>query len=1561
MLLGIRWRSLRLKIIAWSFVPTVIILVAVALFGFNAYQQVTETLVIARNQELARRIAGQLTGELEEYTSDLTAVARTADIFGNNPPTQRSALRQASNRLAVFDAGVLILDSHGIVVAAEPARPDILGQDWSNRAYFVQMVHSPGSLFSDIVNDGPDHARVVVAAVPITGGHGEFVGMLAGMFHLGAPSVSSFYATIVKLRIGADDNAFLNAYLVDHNGQVIYHTDADRIGDDFSGQEPVQQALSGRANALRTRDFAGREIVASFAPVPGPAWGLVTEVSWDVLLSASQGYQRFLLLLLGLGVVIPAIVVAIGVRRITRPLNELIVAARQVASGDFGQAVVALTGDEVQELAKQFNLMSARLAESYTRLQEREERFSLAMQGANDGLWDWDLKTNRVYYSPRWKGMLGYAEDEIEPHFSAWDRLVHPDDKQPAVKVIEAFRAGQTDKYEIEFRMRHKDGHYVNVLSRAFGVREKPDEPIVRLVGTHIDITERKRAEEEIRRQNEYLAALHETTLGVMGHLDIQELLEAMVERAVKLVGASEGWAHLVTPDKQEIESVVETGKYRKYVGLRLKQGEGLSGRIWQSGQSVALENYHAWLGRSSHFDDAQIGPAIGVPLKFGSEVVGVIGLTRTPPATLFSQEEIDLMSRLAHLASIALENARLHTSLQDELVERTRAQEALQERLDFEKLITTISTNFVNLEPDKIDTGIRQALRAIGEFTLVDHSYVSLLSEDKAWTCCAHEWCAEGVEPQTCNPEDVMMGVLPWLDEKIKRLEVVYVPRVADLAPEASTAKAQFQSQGIQSLIAIPMTYRGGAVGFLGLDSVRTEKIWAEQSIALLKIAGEIFANALQHKRAQGALQRSEARFRAVFEGAAIGMAISDMNGRLLKVNPALERMLGYTEDELSRMAISDYSHPDDVKIQQALDDETVAGKRDRYQIEKRYIRKGGQPIMWGRMSHSVARDEKGELLFYIGMVEDITEQKQAQQALQAAYQTLERRVEERTHELATLNAIAAVASRSLDLTEIMSDALDKTMQAVGMEGGSAYRLDETGETLILIAHRGLSQEFAERTGRLPLQLALAGQKVRQDQPLVWPITDYPEGQVKEWLQGEGLQLVIGVPLMIKGRLLGGLALSTRNPRCLAPEESSLLMAIGQQIGIALENARLYKAEQDRREEAERGRQVAEGMREILAVLNSKQSFDETLNYIVKHACRLMGSDAAAIFRLQAKNGPLKIQSACGLDADFVNSIQLPVDASSTGRTVLERRPLAVPDTIANLALLEREDRVPPYLKQASFRQFVQQYHAMLSVPLIVKDEDYGAITLYYRHAREFSEEEIRLALSVAHQAALAIESARLREQAEQAAAMAERNRLARELHDSVTQSLYSVTLYAEAAARLLTAGQHRDAADHLRELRDTAQEALREMRLLIFELRPLALERSGLIAALQTRLEAVEGRGGMQTELQVEGAQVLEHLPFFMQEELYHIAQEALNNVLKHAKAQRVSVDLRSDESILCLRIGDDGVGFTPAVVQDGGGLGLRGMRERAQRIGGTLQIDSVPGQGTRVTLQVPLNSKS
>ena len=371
-MLGIWWGSLRTKIIAWSFVPTMIILVVVAVVILYAYQDVTEDLVIERNQELTRLTAGQFTAELKEYAGLLDAEARRSDVYGNDPVAQHDALKGASRRLAVFDGGVLILDTFGTVVAAEPERPEILGQNWSDRAYYRQILRSqilgsPGPVFSDIVADGPGDAKVIVVAVPITGPQGEFVGTIAGLFRVGAMTVSAFYGDIVKLRLGESGSA----YLVDGNGRVVYHTDTDRITDDVSAHEIVQQVLSGQVGAIRTRDFEGQDIVASFAPAPGTSWGLVTQESWATLTRSSRGYGQFLLLLLALGVVVPVLVVTVGVRRITRPIAELIGAAQEVARGNFGQTITARTGDEIEELAGQFNLMSAQLQESYAHLEQR--------------------------------------------------------------------------------------------------------------------------------------------------------------------------------------------------------------------------------------------------------------------------------------------------------------------------------------------------------------------------------------------------------------------------------------------------------------------------------------------------------------------------------------------------------------------------------------------------------------------------------------------------------------------------------------------------------------------------------------------------------------------------------------------------------------------------------------------------------------------------------------------------------------------------------------------------------------------------------------------------------------------------------------------------------------------------------------------------------------------------------------------------------------------------------------------------------------------------------------
>jgi signal transduction histidine kinase/ligand-binding sensor domain-containing protein len=192
------------------------------------------------------------------------------------------------------------------------------------------------------------------------------------------------------------------------------------------------------------------------------------------------------------------------------------------------------------------------------------------------------------------------------------------------------------------------------------------------------------------------------------------------------------------------------------------------------------------------------------------------------------------------------------------------------------------------------------------------------------------------------------------------------------------------------------------------------------------------------------------------------------------------------------------------------------------------------------------------------------------------------------------------------------------------------------------------------------------------------------------------------------------------------------------------------------------------------------------------------------------------------------------------------------------------------------------------------------------------------------------------------------ERNRLARELHDSVAQSMYGVTLLAEVASQLLSSGQADQVAGYLGELKETARESLAEMRLLIYELRPPVLEEEGLASALQARLEAVESRAGLETEFHLAGELSLDSQ---VEEALFRIAQEALNNVLKHAQARRVAVSLSPTGQSVTLEIADNGIGSDPTTTGRRGGLGLRGMEERAAEIGARLEIESAAGSGTLV----------
>lgn len=262
------------------------------------------------------------------------------------------------------------------------------------------------------------------------------------------------------------------------------------------------------------------------------------------------------------------------------------------------------------------------------------------------------------------------------------------------------------------------------------------------------------------------------------------------------------------------------------------------------------------------------------------------------------------------------------------------------------------------------------------------------------------------------------------------------------------------------------------------------------------------------------------------------------------------------------------------------------------------------------------------------------------------------------------------------------------------------------------------------------------------------------------------------------------------------------------------------------------------------------------------------------------------------------------------------------------------------------------------IAVPIVANDRVRGVLTVLGDDlSRNSAKEEMDLLISVGEQLGVVVENARLRNQAEQLMVLEERNRLARELHDSVTQSLYSVTLFAEAGQNLIHAAEYERAGQLFTDVLETGQQALKEMRLLVHKLRPSILEKEGLVQALQHRLKAVEGRAGIKNQLIIEGSPGVNAE---VEQVLFQVAQEALNNALKHAYAAEVQVYLRqSEDDRVTLIVKDNGQGFDLQTATEGSGLGLISMRERVENIGGTITYKSTLSRGTNIQVELPADS--
>jgi two-component system sensor histidine kinase DegS len=543
----------------------------------------------------------------------------------------------------------------------------------------------------------------------------------------------------------------------------------------------------------------------------------------------------------------------------------------------------------------------------------------------------------------------------------------------------------------------------------------------------------------------------------------------------------------------------------------------------------------------------------------------------------------------------------------------------------------------------------------------------------------------------------------------------------------------------------------------------------------------------------------------------------------------------------------------------------------------------------------------------------------------------------------LQAINAVSNIVIGSLELEQLLNDALDKVLEVTGLGMGLISLLDKETQELNLIAYRGVSKESAAEVDRLKLGEGFCGRVAQSGELMVIKNSSLDPRLTRLAVQQEGLKGQIIVPLKSKGEVQGVLAVATRNSRHFLPEELELITAIGNQIGVAIENARLHQ-------NVARQLQTEQRLNEVAERITSELELDRILPKVLQIAEELIDADAGVIALLDRERGLIRYPYIHNLPGELADVI-VPSGGGLAGEVMAAGRSVVIEDYKVY------PGAVPAFVEAGAT--------SVVAVPIVSGTQSFGMLAVgSLNEVKSFSERDTAILASIGRQTGIAIENARLyanmRFYARQItrAQEDERKRIARELHDETAQALIDLSRRLDNLANQ-HAQMSESAADRLEEFQELIDDILRGVHRFSRDLRPSVLDDLGLLPALEGLMADIEADNGVETELRVRGDR--RRLSPEAELVLFRIVQEALNNAKRHSQASRVVTMVEFDGGRARITVEDNGQGFeVPDSTGDlvsTGKLGLIGMHERARLLGGTLTVRSELGKGTTVVVDVPV----
>lgn len=1120
------------------------------------------------------------------------------------------------------------------------------------------------------------------------------------------------------------------------------------------------------------------------------------------------------------------------------------------------------------------------------------------------------------------------------------------------------------------------------------------------------DVTEQRRAEAVLREQNAYLNALQETTLSLISRLDLETLLEDIVSRAGALVGTEHGYVFLFDPGTVEMELRVGVGAYEGFVGRRTRRGVGLAGQVWQSGEPINIPDYREWHGRLADPSRDILRAVVGMPLRSGDQVIGVIGLAYLDAAKQFGPAEMDVLRRFAQLAAIALDNARLYDYAQQELAERTRAEQALEKELRETALLNRVIGHATGLD---INESLQRITTDLAEFFAVPQSGIALLDGSGETLTLVAEY-------QPSGRASLLGGQIPIIGNP--SAEYVLKERkplaVADVKNDVrlGTLREVLVARKVASILILPLFIRDQIVGTIGLDSYIPREFTSDE-IQLAQNVANAAAQALDNARLLERVQRELAERRQAED------AVRRRNLELESLNRVASAMAGDFDlitslRLMSRELVQTFRarncgiallNPEQTELTVVADaladehEESAVGivipvpgnESSEYVIQTRRplvipeaqidprtemihermeqrrttclaiipLLSGGQVIgTIGIDTVEVGRvfsDREIQLAETMatqmaGAIErdrlfDQTRQRADElQRANTALQDAQESLRAQNHYLLALHETTLGLMRRLDIDELLSNIISRAAELIGTEHGYVHLVEPDGSTLQMRVGIGAYTRFVGT--RVNLGVGLAGRVWQTAQPVV--VDDY-----RSWTgrlpmaDRDVLRAVMGVPLKSGNQTVGVIGLASLDfSRHFAPSELQALERFAELAAVALDNARLFDETQRRLVELDLLNRVSHAVA-------SELDLDPLLELVGEQLRATFGVDSVyiALFDDQSQMISLPYFVNDGLRARVE---PMPLGSGITSHIIRTREPLLVNHDA--LATMER----------LGARVFGSHALSYLGVPILAGERVIGAVSVQSTEREGlFEPAHVRLLQGIAANVGAALQNARLyaaaqqevriRKQAENEIkqSLKEKEVLLKEIHHRVKNNLQIISSLLN-----LQAQQIKDPAT-LQVLRES-QGRVRSMALIhekLYQSQDLArVDFDGyvhdllvyLFRSYSTNMDLVHVDVNAQgVALSVDTA-----IPCGL------IISELVTNAIKYAfpggRKGTICVDLTpEDAGHLALRVADNGVGLPPDLDwRNAESLGLQLVSTLTAQLHGQIQVQSNTGTEFKIT---------